>query len=277
VKKLFVFLAAAGGLLAQSQQVSLGVYYSSPVSPVNGAPYALQLDSNGYLKVDVSAGSSGNGAASATGSAVPAQADYQGLNVGGTLRGQTGVNPSGSVYAAQTDITSISGSTVATAASGIMKVGLTDGSGNAINSTSNALNVSVQNASIPVTESGSWYISGAGTTSSSGALATPYHVAASSTSTFNTVKGSAGNFYGFTAYNPNASTCWLMLYDSTAPTVGTTTAKYVWPVLATSQFGLVSSSVALVNHATGITIATTTTDGGASECGTGMDIDVFAN
>lgn len=54
-------------------------------------------------------GGGGNAAASATGSAVPADADYQGLNIGGTLRGQTGVNPTGSVYAGQTDVSSVNG------------------------------------------------------------------------------------------------------------------------------------------------------------------------
>ena len=70
------------------------------------------LDASGYLKVNVSAGSSGNAAASATGSAVPASGDYGAINVSGTLRGQTGVNPSGSVYAAQMDIASMNGVSV---------------------------------------------------------------------------------------------------------------------------------------------------------------------
>jgi hypothetical protein len=71
---------------------------------------ALLLDASGYLNVDVAAGSSGNAAAGATGSAVPADAGYSGLNIGGTLRGQTGVNPTGSVYAAQIDLSSLDGS-----------------------------------------------------------------------------------------------------------------------------------------------------------------------
>jgi hypothetical protein len=73
----------------------------------------LLVDGSGFLKVNVSAGSSGNAAASATGSAVPADADYQGINVAGNLRGQTGVNPTGSVYAAQTDLSSVGGTSVA--------------------------------------------------------------------------------------------------------------------------------------------------------------------
>lgn len=45
----------------------------------------------------------------ATGSAVPANGVYQGINVAGNLRGQTGVNPTGTVYAAQTDLSSVAG------------------------------------------------------------------------------------------------------------------------------------------------------------------------
>lgn len=63
--------------------------------------------------VNVVSGSTGNAAAGNTGSAVPTQADYGGLNISGTLRGQTGVNPSGAVYASQTDISSIGGTTFA--------------------------------------------------------------------------------------------------------------------------------------------------------------------
>lgn len=72
------------------------------------------LDASGNLKVNIAAGSTGNAAAGATGAAVPASADYQGINVGGTLRGQTGVNPTGTVFAAQTDLASIAGTPVAT-------------------------------------------------------------------------------------------------------------------------------------------------------------------
>lgn len=89
---------------------------------------ALNLDASGYLKVNVAASSaSGNAAASATGSAVPASADYVGINVGGTLRGQTGGNPTGTVYAAHCDLTSIGGNVTATGngtASGALRVAI---------------------------------------------------------------------------------------------------------------------------------------------------------
>lgn len=77
------------------------------------------------------------GAASAavgsTGSAVPSSADYAGLNVGGTLRGATGVNPSGSIYAQQVDVASFAGTTAVIGsgtATGALRVELpTNGTG----------------------------------------------------------------------------------------------------------------------------------------------------
>jgi hypothetical protein len=80
----------------------------------SGNLVGLSLDTSGNLNVNVAAGSSGNAAAAATGSAVPASADYTGVNVAGTLRGQTGVNPSGSIYAGQTDLASVAGTTTDT-------------------------------------------------------------------------------------------------------------------------------------------------------------------
>lgn len=59
-----------------------------------------------------SGGGGSNGAAGPTGSAVPSDGSYNALNVGGTLRGQTGVNPAGSVYDAQTDISSLNGTSL---------------------------------------------------------------------------------------------------------------------------------------------------------------------
>lgn len=70
---------------------------------------------------------------STIGSAVPSTGLYNGINVAGTLRGWTGVNPSGSIYAAQIDLASVAGATVATGngtASGAIRVALpTDGTG----------------------------------------------------------------------------------------------------------------------------------------------------
>src|SRR5271157_373596 len=53
--------------------VAMGQNPSNVIEP-------LLVDASGYLEVNVKAGSTGNGAASNTGAAVPAQADYVGFN-----------------------------------------------------------------------------------------------------------------------------------------------------------------------------------------------------
>lgn len=92
---------------------TIGVAVPSTVTPIGvkdksgNLAYPL-LDADGNLRVNVSAASTStaNPAASSTGSAVPASASYEGINVGGTLRGITGVNPTGSVYSPQIDVAS---------------------------------------------------------------------------------------------------------------------------------------------------------------------------
>jgi hypothetical protein len=71
----------------------------------------LSIDTTGGLCITGTI-TGGNAAASATGSAVPASADYQAINVGGTLRGQTGANPSGSLYSADMNLISVNGVTL---------------------------------------------------------------------------------------------------------------------------------------------------------------------
>ena len=71
------------------------VYNSVTPTPGSAQQCALQCDSNGNLLVNVAVGGGGGGgsnaAAGPTGSSVPADADYTGLNVSGTLRGATGI------------------------------------------------------------------------------------------------------------------------------------------------------------------------------------------
>src|SRR5277367_690910 len=66
-----------------------------------GAPWSANIEASGSaltatgssLNVNVTGGSTGNGAASNTGSAVPAQAGYTGFNSGGNLVGVSSGNP----------------------------------------------------------------------------------------------------------------------------------------------------------------------------------------
>jgi len=130
-----------------------GEFNTTPTTISSGNASPLQLDASGNLLVNVKAGSSGNAAAGPTGSAIPASADYQGINVGGTLRGATGVNPSGTVYAEQMDVTSVAGTTAVTAAAGVLKVGISGSTGVALDNSpgsavpTNALYVGARNPS----------------------------------------------------------------------------------------------------------------------------------
>lgn len=80
-----------------------------------GAGRPLTETQNGLLCTSASAsGTFTDDATGITGSAVPASAAYTGLNVAGNLRGWTGVNPSGSIFAGQVDLASVAGATVKT-------------------------------------------------------------------------------------------------------------------------------------------------------------------
>lgn len=76
------------------------------------ALFPSSLTGSGNFKVAVVEGSGGNSAASATGSAVPAAADYAGVNIGGNLVGRTGATVSGKTVA-HTDISSVGGAAYA--------------------------------------------------------------------------------------------------------------------------------------------------------------------
>lgn len=110
--------SATGGTAGTQSTLAGGIYKASPPTLTDGQQTGLQTDANGQLKVTVSGGGS-NACASATGSAVPSAACANGLNVGGTLRGQTGSNPTGTTYSAHTDTTSVNGVTTSTGAGAV--------------------------------------------------------------------------------------------------------------------------------------------------------------
>lgn len=105
---IFDFVGQVATSPANSVQVGCQ-FNTTPTTLTNGTSSPCQLDNAGNLLVNVKAGSAANAAAGATGSAPPSSGDYQALNIAGTLRGRTGVNPTGSVFAAQTDMTSVNG------------------------------------------------------------------------------------------------------------------------------------------------------------------------
>jgi hypothetical protein len=100
----------------------------------------------------------------------------------------------------------------------------------------------------------------------------PFSVNATSTSTYTNVKSTAGSVLGYAVENPNASVCWLQLYNSSAPTVGTS-VYFSIPIL--SSGGIAQTLSSPITFSTAISIATTTTATGSTECSTGMGVTVF--
>lgn len=119
-------------------------------------------------------------------------------------------------------------------------------------------------------------VSGAPSTSSSNAYTT-FHNGAVTTA--QTVKSSAGNLYGFSITNPNSTACYLEVFNTTSPTLGTTSPIAVFGTAAggpsTSNFA--PGLIALSNFVTAISVAATTTDGGSTTCTTGMSVTIFYN
>lgn len=77
-------------LPAKSSYLIGGTFNSAAPVLNDGDRSPLQLDASGNLKVTFAGGSPSNPAAGPTGSAVPGDASYTGVNVGGILQGVTG-------------------------------------------------------------------------------------------------------------------------------------------------------------------------------------------
>ena len=162
-------------------------------------------------------------------------------------------------------------------------------------STNHWLKVNIQNSSIavtgtfwqatqPVSNAGTFATQAtlqAGTATAGGFMPTPTTASTQAVSAFegdavttaSTVKASAGNFYGYLVTNTNASVCYLQVFNTTTPTLGTTA-----PIIS---MGIPASGAANVqfpfpvNFSTAIAVASTTASKGASTCGTGMTITAF--
>lgn len=129
-------------------------YNASPPTLTTSNPGWVQCDSTGKI---ITSGTASGANVGATGAAVPASAGYDGINVAGILRGWTGSNPSGSIFAGQVDVAAIAGTTTATG-SGAMNAGTqrtalaTDSPGII------ALGQTTKSASVPVTIASDQYV-----------------------------------------------------------------------------------------------------------------------
>jgi hypothetical protein len=77
--------------MSKSSYLTGGTFNVTPPVLNDGDLAPFQFDAAGNLKITTTGGSSANPAASPTGAAVPASADYQGINIGGILNGVTGL------------------------------------------------------------------------------------------------------------------------------------------------------------------------------------------
>lgn len=109
---LLVNVAVGGGGGTAGVQYVDGVTQATPTGTValgknpSNILHAISFDASGNLNVNLAAGSisGGNAAASPTGAAVPASADYTGFNSGGSLIGVSAANPLPVVQTAAVDV-----------------------------------------------------------------------------------------------------------------------------------------------------------------------------
>jgi hypothetical protein len=97
-----------------------------------------------------------------------------------------------------------------------------------------------------------------------------------STTTYNTVKSSGGNLYGWAFTNSGATPCWIVFYNSSSPTIGTTAVVERFMVQAGVSVIMPAGAFGLTNYSTAITFAATTTEGGSTVCSTALEANVYA-
>lgn len=202
-----------GGDIGEIQQLNLTTKWPQTVAI---------LDASGNQVTSFGGSPASDGS---TGSAVPSSASYGGINVSGTLRGVTGVNPSGSVYAQQTDLASIGGTSFALGqafATASLPVVLT----------ATQLSTLTPLSSVAVTQSTSpWVVSGAVTNTvlsvvGGGTEATAQRVtlASDSTGVLTVKQATAGNL-NMTEASAASSLTSLQLIDDVIYTSGDTLSK----------------------------------------------------
>jgi hypothetical protein len=82
----------AGGTAAANSQLIGGVFNSTPITVTNAQQAALQIDANGFLKVNVSAGGASGGTSSTFGASFPGTGTAAGMSQGGNMVALTGTS-----------------------------------------------------------------------------------------------------------------------------------------------------------------------------------------
>jgi hypothetical protein len=239
--------AAIAGLTGPMMQ---GEYLATPPTYSDSTVNPILTDINGNVLVNVAAGAAANSAASATGAAVPADAGYTGVHVGANLVGQTGTTIS-STTAADTNVAMVGGAAVAVGhgtAAGSQRVELpTDGTGQV--AISQGTPGTTNGVSPVLTTAGGW---------------TPKNLAGL-TNTATAIKTSAGQLGMLYCSNTNTGWVYAQLYNTAAGGVTVGSTANVAPIgIAPGQTGGFPLSFPGMQFSTAITVAVTTTAGGAT-------------
>lgn len=140
---------------------------------------------------------------------------------------------------------------------------------------------------VAVTESGTWTVQPGNTANTTPWLVTPIPSSASAAAssifynqavtTAVNAKGSAGNVYGWSVYNPNTSVCYLQVFNITSGSVTLGTSVPLFSIPVTNGLANIAppGGVALNNFSTAISVASTTGPQNATTCTTGMVVNLW--
>lgn len=251
-----------------------GVYHASPISLSDGNRSDGQVDVNGYWKVNVAAGSVSNPAAGSTGSAVPSSSDYVGVNVGGTLRGATAANPTGTVYALQVDIASQGGTAIVKDTQVTHDGALTPASTTGTlmfcrASTTTPSAVSADNDGSLV-----WCTRNGAVVTHNADINTPF-LANGLTTSIVTVSASAAVLDGYYCANPGTSAAYVQIFDiSGTVTLGTSVPKMTFRIPPND--GAANLSQLAIGFTSAIKVGATTTALGGSAPATALDCNFWS-
>lgn len=87
------------------------------------------------------------------------------------------------------------------------------------------------------------------------------------------VKYIGGNLYSWSVYNPNSAVCFVDLFNTASPTLGTTVPVFTISVPGTAAANVAPGTFAFANFTSAISAAAVTVSGGATTCTTGLTVD----
>lgn len=251
-----VGLVASGAVNSGNPVKVAGAFNSSPITVSNGQIVDIQVDANGYLKVNIAAGTSAGGTSSTVGSAAPTTATAIGATDGTNMQlvhvdgsGNLKVNiAAGGVPAGQDNTSFTAGTTQGLILEGVYNDGVS------------SLTTGNQGA-VRLTVDRKQYVA-AGVAVSGGASA--FGLRSANTTNATSVKGSAGQLYYVSAQNNGGAAAYIKLYNTAStPTAGAGTPLQVFMVPSGGGNNFTPSVGVVFSSGIGFTVT-----GGASDTDT---------